>query len=223
MPLLGVLWSRFFYYHLLHLPWSFFHYFIAQLCAPGSVSHAGVIVIRGHGSSMCPLRSLSARFAYQEFSRIDRVEHRCVEKYHLWGLSVDWKTVWLNLHLWRFLCPVRDTAWLIAHGILPSADCLIRFGMPVNPSCHCDQAESLMYLFVDSPLAFRIFAWYLSLFRLFTPRTGPLSTSRICAVPVSLESFVIESGSPAIAIVLTISVWIMVLLSLLQSLLYVLC
>ena len=92
---------------------------------------------------------------------------------------MDWKTVWLNLHLWRFLRPVRDTAWLIAHAILPTADRLIRFGMSVNPSCHCGQAESLVHLFVDCPLASRVFAWYLSLVRRFAPTTGPLSTSQI--------------------------------------------
>ena len=140
---------------------------------------AGVIVICGHGSSICPLHSLSARFVYQEFSRIDRVEHRCVEKYRSLGLCVDWNTVWLNLHLWRFLRPLRDTTWLINHGILPNADHLIRFGMSVNPSCHCGQAESLVHLFVDCPLASRIFAWYLSLVRRFAPTTGPLSTSQI--------------------------------------------
>ena len=110
---------------------------------------AGEIVLRGHGTSSCPLKSLSARLAYQAFSHMDRTEHRCVEKFRSWGLTVHWKTVWLNLDLWRFLHPARDTAWLVAHGILPTADRLIRFGMSINPLCHCGRTESLIHLFVD--------------------------------------------------------------------------
>ena len=140
---------------------------------------AGEIVLRGHGSSSCPLKSLSARFAYQAFSQMDRTEHRCVEKFRSWGLTVHWKTVWPNLHLWRFLRPARDTAWLVAHGILPTADRLIRFGMPINPLCLCGQTESLILLFVDFPVATRIFAWYFCLVRRFAPTTSPLTPSEI--------------------------------------------
>ena len=68
--------------------------------------------------------------------------------------------MWSNFHLWRFIRPVRDTNWLIAHGIFPTADRLTRFGMTVDSSCHCGQPESLVHLFTQCPLAKRLIAWY---------------------------------------------------------------
>ena len=106
----------------------------------------GELVIVGSNNSFCPLRGLSVRFLYQQFSRLD-TPPRCVAKFSFWGLAVDWPTVWSNFHLWRFIRPVKDTNWLIAHGILPTADRLTRFGMTVDSSCHCGQPESLVHLF----------------------------------------------------------------------------
>jgi hypothetical protein len=139
----------------------------------------GKIVINGSGTSSCPLESLSAKFVYREFSRLDRKEHRCVAKYHCWGLTVDWRKVWLQLHLWRFIRPVRDTSWLIAHGILPTADRLFRFGMAVDPSCHCGQAESLLHLFTQCPTAKRLLAWYQSLVRRIAPQAVRPTPSQV--------------------------------------------
>ena len=84
----------------------------------------GTIVIEGSGSAL-PLASLTVRFAYQQYSHLARQEHCCVEKYRSWGLTVNWSTVWFNLHLWCFLHPVCHTNWLIAHHVLPTADCLV--------------------------------------------------------------------------------------------------
>ena len=42
---------------------------------------AGDIMIRGPGSSFCPVSSLSVRFVYQQLSRLDHREHRCVALY----------------------------------------------------------------------------------------------------------------------------------------------
>ena len=117
-------------------------------------------MIRGPGSSFCPVSSLSVRFVHQQLSRLDHREHRCVALYHGWSLPVDWTTVWLNLCLWRFTRPIRDTNWLVAHGVLPTADRLNRFGMRIDPSCHCGRPESLVHLFVECPVAKRLFAWY---------------------------------------------------------------
>ena len=122
----------------------------------------GVIVIHGF-RSVCPVHDLSARFAYRELSRLDSTEHRCVQRYRSWNLAIDWNAVWSNLHLWRFIRPVRDTSWLVAHGILPTADRLLRYGMSVNPFCHCGRPESLIHLFTECPLAVSLLAWYMSL------------------------------------------------------------
>ena len=125
----------------------------------------GELVIVGSNNSFCPLRNLSVRFLYQQFSRLDYAPHRRVAKFSSWGLAVDWPTVWSNFHLWRFIRPVRDTNWLIAHGILPTADRLTRFGMTVDSSCHCGHPEALVHLFTQCPLAKRLIAWYQILVR----------------------------------------------------------
>ena len=123
----------------------------------------GVIVIKGIGAQVSPLTELSARFVYRVLSKLDQEEHKCVQRYRSWGLDIEWRTVWMNLHLWRFIRPVRDTAWLIAHGILPTADRLMRFGMSVDPECHWGQAESLIHLFVECSVARQLVSWYSSL------------------------------------------------------------
>ena len=57
---------------------------------------------------------------------------------------------------------MRDTNWLIARAALPTANWLIRFGMQVDPFCHCGQSEYLVQLFVECQLAKRLVAWYQS-------------------------------------------------------------
>ena len=106
----------------------------------------GTIFVEGHRTS-CPLSSLTVQFVYRQLLRLHCPVHRCVERYRSWGLVVEWDTVWSNLHLWRFVRPVRDTNWLIAHGILPTADRLARFGMSVDTACHCGAVETLLHLF----------------------------------------------------------------------------
>ena len=147
----------------------------------------GIIVI--HGSrSVCSVYNLSARFAYRELLRLDCTEHRCVEKYRSWNLAIDWNAVWSNLYLWRFIRPVRDTSWLIAHGILPTADRLQRFGMSVHPLCHCGRPESLIHLFTECPLAVSLLTWYMSLVAQFN-QTFPTTTSSqiLCGYATSLK------------------------------------
>ena len=138
----------------------------------------GNIVVDGSGS-VVPLASLSVRFAYRQFSRLAREDHRCVAAFRSWGMPVEWSSVWSNLHLWRFVRPVRDTNWLIAHGVLPTADRLIRFGVRIHPSCHCGQAESLIHLLVECPVAKRLLAWYQSLVRSVVPRLARPTPSQI--------------------------------------------
>jgi hypothetical protein len=44
-----------------------------------------------------------------------------------------------------------------------TADRLTRFGMSVDPLCHCGQVETLIHLFVDCPVAKHMLRWYVSL------------------------------------------------------------
>ena len=157
----------------------FFHSVMSLWFRLSQCLDAGSIMIRGPGSSLCPVCSLSVRFVYRQLSHLDHREHRCVALYRGWVLPVDWTTVWLNLRLWRFTRPICDTNWLVAHGVLPTADRLNRFGMRIDPSCHCGQAESLVHLFVDCPVAKRLHAWYQMLVRRAASRLPRPSLSEV--------------------------------------------
>ena len=137
------------------------------------------IVVAGPGTTVCPLRSLTVRFVYRELVRLSNVAHRCVSKYETWGITVEWHSVWRNLQLWRYVREVRDTNWKIAHGILPTADRLLRYNSTTDPCCHCGQHESLVHLLVECPLAKQLFAWYQTLVRRASPQQHRLTTSEI--------------------------------------------
>ena len=91
-------------------------------------------------------------------------------------MVVDWGSVWSSLNLWRFVRPVWDTNWSIAHAILPTADRLLHFGCDVDTRCHCGQIESLFHLFTQCTVTKRLVVWYQSLvFRsvLLLPHPSP--------------------------------------------------
>lgn len=148
----------------------------AWFSLPRSFEGGNYIVYRSTHSFVV-LNEVSAQFVYAALSSAQRTQHRCVEKYRGWGLQVDWRTVWLNLHLWRFVRPARDTSWLIAHGILPTADRLLALGMPVDPLCDCGQRETLIHLFFDCPFATHALTWYSALLRRFTISSPALTAA----------------------------------------------
>ena len=137
----------------------------------------GEIFIDGTKSS-CALTSLTTRFVYDILSCEERTQHRCVDKYRAWGFIIDWQQVWLNLHLWRFIHTVRDTLWLVAHGILPTANRLCPFGTVVDPKCHCGQDESL-HLFVQCRVATQLLAWYLAIYKRYSPSATYPTPSKV--------------------------------------------
>lgn len=139
----------------------------------------GEYIVFGPKQRLSKLSELSAKFVYSALSSIQCTKHRCIDRYQRWNLTVDWPTVWINLHLWRFVRPVRDTSWLVAHGILPTADRLLRFGMNVDPLCDCGQPETLQHLFVECSFAKRILHWYSALLRRFNPKYLPLTAAVI--------------------------------------------
>lgn len=106
-----------------------------------------------------PVSELTARLTYSFLSCHHRVEHRAVEKFRALGIGVEWGHVWRSLSLRRFVRSVRDTAWLSFHGVLPTADRLVRFGMAVDPVCFCGQPETLLHLFADCPFSACIMQW----------------------------------------------------------------
>jgi exonuclease III len=108
-----------------------------------------------------PTSEVSAKMGYSFLSDYQHVDHRAFAKFAQLSIPVDWQVVWINLRLWRFVRSVQDTAWLSSHGILPTADRLVRFGMNVDPLCFCGQPESLVHLFTSCTLATEILSWFM--------------------------------------------------------------
>lgn len=121
----------------------------------------------------------SAKFAYSVLRSTNRTEHRSLAKFRDLGFHVIWLEVWASLHLWRYVHPVQDTAWLSFHGIIPPADHLVRFGMQVDLWCCCGLPEDLIHLFSACQFAQACLEWFLPLLRRFKPSLSRLSTSEI--------------------------------------------
>ena len=64
---------------------------------------------------------------------------------------------------------MQDTAWLSFHGILPTADQLVRFGIKVSPLCFCGEPETLLHLFTSCPLALDVFNWFKEQYNKYDP------------------------------------------------------
>ena len=126
------------------------------------------VIPRPTGQSI-DITALTARDSYSLLRRSSWVEHRSILKFRDLGVQVSWNTTWSSLDLWRFVRSVQDTSWLSFHGILPTADKLVRFGMKIQPSCFCGAPESLVHLFVSCPFAVSVWDWFLPQFRKFEP------------------------------------------------------
>jgi hypothetical protein len=147
------------------------------------------------GVDPLPIDQVSARISYSLLSQYQHVEHRSVVKFSDLGISVNWKEAWISLRLWRFVRSIQDTSWLSFHGILPTADRLVRFGMNVNPLCFCGQPETLLHLFTVCPFGTEIINWFLVLLRRSKPTAvfndaeilfGFTATSRVPVVFTAL-------------------------------------
>ena len=115
------------------------------------------------------IKDLTARISYSLLARSNTREHRSVAKF---------RDMWASLRLWRFVRSVQDTAWLSFHGILPTADRLVRFGMKVNAACFCGEPESLIHLFTSCTFVTEVLQWFLVQLRKYRP-AADLSTAQI--------------------------------------------
>ena len=106
-----------------------------------------------------PLSDLTAHVSYILLTAANRIDHRSVAKFRDLSIPVEWSQVWASLRIWRFVRSVQDTAWLSFHGILPTADRLVRLGLKVSPLCFCGEPETLLHLFTSCPLTLGVLKW----------------------------------------------------------------
>ena len=137
------------------------------------------------------ITELTAKISYSLLARANQCEHRSVAKFRDLAIPVAWSQAWASLRLWRFVRSVQDTAWLSFHGILPTADRLVRFGMKVSPLCFCGEPETLLHLFTSCPLALDVLQWFTTKLNKHHP-VSALTTAQI------LFRFVCASGVPVV-------------------------
>ena len=120
----------------------------------------GILVIPRPNVDSINIVELTAHTSYTLLTAAHRTEHRSVNKFQELEIPVAWNQAWASLRLWRFVRSVQDTSWVSFHGILPTADRLVRFGMKVNPLCFCGEPENLLHLFTSCPFALDVFEWF---------------------------------------------------------------
>ncbi len=101
----------------------------------------GIWVIPHPSGDPLPVSELTTSLSYSFLSRSEHVDHCSLTKFRDLGIDVRWLQAWATLRLWPFVHSVQDTSCLSCHGILPTCDCLVQFGMRVNPSCFCGSSR----------------------------------------------------------------------------------
>lgn len=152
----------------------------------------GAWVVPRPSGCLLALPDLTAKIAYSTLRSRNLTEHRSLAKFRDLGIVVHWPEVWASLNLWRYVRPVQDTAWLTFHGISPTADRLLRFGMHVDPLCFCGLPEDLLHLLSSCWFAQECFRWFLSLLQKFRPTITLLSPSE------TLFGFPTNRGLPVV-------------------------
>ena len=143
----------------------------------GTQADGSWIIPRPHADPISVV-DLTAKVSYTLLTKATQTEHRCVAKFRDLNIPVTWNQAWSSLRIWQFVRSVKDTAWLTFHGILPTADRLVRFGMNVNPACFCGEPETLLHLFTSCPFASEVFQWFTIQLRKYHP-TAALTTGQI--------------------------------------------
>ena len=162
----------------------------ARVQLKGTQANGSWVIPRPHSDAV-PVVDLTAKVSYSLLTKATPTEHRCLAKFRDLNISVAWNQAWSHLRTWRFVRSVQDTAWLTFHGILPTADRLVRFGMNVSPACFWGEPETLVHLFTSCPFASEVFQWFTIQLRKHHP-TAALTTGRI------LFGFESASGVPIV-------------------------
>ena len=140
-----------------------------------------------------PVHLLTANVAYHSLMISCFVPPVCEERFKNLGIS-SWSLVWSSIHRCKFIRWTLDTAWKIAHGVIPTADRLIHFRMNVSPRCFCQENESLEHLFHSCAITSQVLIWFSNI--LFSYRhNAPLVSirhvlvgfERALAIPVGFQ------------------------------------
>lgn len=118
---------------------------------------------------------LSVKLAYS--CLLSSAVPHCVSKFRLLHGDLYWSATWSHIHVMPFDRHVADFSWLLAHGVVLTANRLCSsFRMSsVPPGCFCGAPlETVAHLFFECPLAQSVLAWVQSLLVLAVPSAPSL-------------------------------------------------
>ena len=103
------------------------------------------------------LKDLSAHRAYLQLRGFPT--HRCITKFK--DYNIDWPSIWRDLDDYFINKSIWKTSFLVAHGILPTTDCLQRWGIAIHqPLCHCGDTKTQEHLLEQCPLLQHAVRWF---------------------------------------------------------------
>ena len=152
-------------------------FYSSMLCAWGLLGGHGVFPGLLFIKSGVPtsVDCLSVKLAYS--CLLSSVVPHCVGKFRPLFGDLYWPATWSQVHVMPFDRHVADFSWLLAHGVVLTANRLrTSFRMSsVPPGCFCGAPlETVAHLFFECPLAQSVFAWVQSLLVLAVPSAPSL-------------------------------------------------
>ena len=117
--------------------------FRSWLALGGSMSPSG-LVFSGSVGGPFPVNSMSCKFVYSLFLKINPAVPNCVFKFFTSFGALNWPATWSSLFFLPLDLKVSDFNWKIAHGVLYTAQRLSSFCPSIPLACFCgSQLESL--------------------------------------------------------------------------------
>ena len=125
----------------------------------GSMSSSG-LVFGGSVGGPFPVNSMSCKFVYSLFLKLNPAVPNCVSKFFPSFGALYWPATWSSLFFLPLDRKVSDLNWKIAHGVLYTAERISSWCPTIPLSCFCGfQLESLEHLFFFCPLVQSGYAW----------------------------------------------------------------
>ena len=143
---------------LIFIPCVFLPPFFASIFSSwallGGYSENDSFFLNLNGAPATPVSCILTKSCYMSLVASLNPVANCVVKFRPEYGALYWKDTWAQVHLFPLNRYTIDVSWKVAHGVLYTADRLLRLGVHVDPSCFCNVAdESLAHLFFECHVA----------------------------------------------------------------------
>ena len=131
-------------------------------------------------SPATPVSSITTKMCYMSLVAGLTPVANCVSKFRPIYDTLYWKDTWAQIHLFPLDRYTIDTSWKVAHGVLYTADRLLRLGVNVDPACFCLLAdETPAHLFFECHVAAAVLQHVMLAFKSAVPVCPPLNVQRM--------------------------------------------